>query len=135
VHTGQFPAQKQNCQCSSLMLQKLWCALCAKLLVKRHIILQHKNASPLTAHLPLRKTATFGQKVLPHFPCSPDLVPSDYPLDRRLDGLQSWSGRHGRENLWPSWDSNSDPLVIQPVPCHYTDSAIPSPTKHKGTEL
>jgi hypothetical protein len=23
VHTGQFPAQKQNCQCSSLMLQKL----------------------------------------------------------------------------------------------------------------
>jgi hypothetical protein len=62
------------------MLKKLLCAFCEKLLVKRHIILQHNNASPLTAHLTLKKTETFGWKVLPHPPCSPDLVPSDYHL-------------------------------------------------------
>jgi hypothetical protein len=54
------------------------------LLVKRHFIQQHNNASPLTAHLTLRKTEKFGQKVLPHTPYSPDMAPQDYHLLRPL---------------------------------------------------
>jgi hypothetical protein len=45
-----------------------------------------------------------------------------YQLDRRLDGPQSWSGRE--ENSWPHWDSNSNPLAVQPVASHYTDCII-----------
>jgi hypothetical protein len=38
------------------------------------------------------------------------------PLDRRLDGHQSRSGRSG-ENSWPYWDSNFDSSVAS----RYTD--------------
>jgi hypothetical protein len=31
-----------------------------------------------------------------------------------------------RENFWPYRDSNSDPLVSQPVAIRYTDYAIPA---------
>jgi hypothetical protein len=39
-----------------------------------------------------------------------------YPLDRRLGGPQSRSGRFGEEkNSWPCRDSNPDPSVVHPV--------------------
>jgi hypothetical protein len=51
-----------------------------------------------------------------------------YPLDRRLGGTQSRSGRFGEQNiLWPCQDSNSDPSIVQPVAGSYTDWAIPAP--------
>jgi hypothetical protein len=45
------------------------------------------------------------------------------PLDRRLDGPQSRSGRFG-ENFWPYRDSNSDPSVLQPLASRYSNYAI-----------
>jgi hypothetical protein len=48
-----------------------------------------------------------------------------YPLDRRLAEPQSRSGRRGEEKILdPTPDSNSDPLVVQPVTSRYTDCAI-----------
>jgi hypothetical protein len=50
-----------------------------------------------------------------------------YPLDRRLGGPQSRSGRRGEEKILdPTGTRNSDPLVVQPVASHYTDRAIPA---------
>jgi hypothetical protein len=46
------------------------------------------------------------------------------PLDRRLSGPESRSGRRG-ENSWPNRDSKFVPSDVQPVASHYTDSAIP----------
>jgi hypothetical protein len=44
-----------------------------------------------------------------------------YPLDRRLGGPQSRSGRYGEvKNSLPYWDSNSDPSIVQPVASRYT---------------
>jgi hypothetical protein len=38
------------------------------------------------------------------------------PLDRRLDGPQSWSGYSGDgNNLCPCWESNPGSQVVQPV--------------------
>jgi hypothetical protein len=48
-----------------------------------------------------------------------------YPLNRRLGGPQSGSGRCG-ENSCPHRDSNSDPSVVQSVANRYTDCAIPA---------
>jgi hypothetical protein len=31
-----------------------------------------------------------------------------------------------RENPWPYWDSNSEPVIFQPVASRYTEDAIPS---------
>jgi hypothetical protein len=48
-----------------------------------------------------------------------------YPLDRRLGGLQSWSGRRGEEKILdPYRDSKSDPSVAQPVASRNTDCTI-----------
>jgi hypothetical protein len=52
------------------------------------------------------------------------LLPGEYPLDRRLGGPQSRSGRRG-EYSGPYRDSNSDPSVVQPVASRYTEYAIP----------
>jgi hypothetical protein len=49
-----------------------------------------------------------------------------YPLDRRLSGPQSQTGRRG-ENSWHHQDLNSDPFVIQPITSCYTHFAIPAP--------
>jgi hypothetical protein len=49
-----------------------------------------------------------------------------YPLDRRLGGPQSRSGRFGEEKILdPTGTLN--PLVVQPVSSRYTDYAIPAP--------
>jgi hypothetical protein len=50
-----------------------------------------------------------------------------YPLDRRLGGppepvWMTWR----RENSWVYRDSNSNPLVIQPIAVHYTNYDIPT---------
>jgi hypothetical protein len=45
-----------------------------------------------------------------------------YPLDRRLGGPQSRSGRRG-EHSWPYRDLNPEPSVVQPVASRYTDNA------------
>jgi hypothetical protein len=34
-----------------------------------------------------------------------------------------------KENSWPHWDSNSDPLVVQPVTSRYNIYDIPAPTR------
>jgi hypothetical protein len=49
-----------------------------------------------------------------------------YPLDRRLDGSQSQSGRGEEKILDPTGTQNSDRLVIRPVISHYTNYAIPA---------
>jgi hypothetical protein len=60
-----------------------------------------------------------------HAPCRFTPGSPLYPLHRRLDGPQSRSG--DQENSWPYQDSNSDPLVGQPVVSCYTDYIIPAP--------
>jgi hypothetical protein len=46
-----------------------------------------------------------------------------YPLDRTQEPAWTlWKS----ENSWAYRDSNSDPLVVQPVASHCTDYAIPS---------
>jgi hypothetical protein len=48
-----------------------------------------------------------------------------YPLDRRLGGPQSRSGRSGEEkNSQPRQESNPRTPIIQPVDQRYTDWAI-----------
>jgi hypothetical protein len=48
-----------------------------------------------------------------------------YPLDRRLGGPQSSSGRGGEEkNSQPSREPNPSTPIIQPVAQRYTDWAI-----------
>jgi hypothetical protein len=43
-----------------------------------------------------------------------------YTSDRRLGGFENRPGRRGEEeNFWPYRDSNSDPLVAQPVASRY----------------
>jgi hypothetical protein len=43
------------------------------------------------------------------------------PLDRRLGGPQSQSGKRGEEKILDSTGTNSDLLVVQPVASRYTD--------------
>jgi hypothetical protein len=56
-----------------------------------------------------------------------------YPLDRRLGGPQSRSGRREEEKILDR-GSNSDPSFVQPVASRYTDYAIPAPQKISTTE-
>jgi hypothetical protein len=63
-----------------LMLQELQRALCNRCPMKRHLILQHNNAYPHTAHLALGKMETFGWELLPHPPYRLDLAFLDYHL-------------------------------------------------------
>jgi hypothetical protein len=46
-----------------------------------------------------------------------------YPLGRRLGGPQSQSERRG-EHSWPYRDSNSNPLVVQPVVIPTSQSCV-----------
>jgi hypothetical protein len=54
---------------------------------------------------------------------TPGKSPS-YPLDRRLGGPQSRSGRGGGEKILDPRDSNPHPSVVQPVASRYTDYVI-----------
>jgi hypothetical protein len=47
-----------------------------------------------------------------------------YPLDRRLGELQSWSGRGEERKIFASAWRESNP---SPQPSHYTDWATPAP--------
>jgi hypothetical protein len=47
-----------------------------------------------------------------------------YPLDRKLGGPQSLSGRRGEEKILDYRDPNTSPSVAQPVASRYTDYAI-----------
>jgi hypothetical protein len=44
-----------------------------------------------------------------------------YPLDRRLSGPHSWSGRYGEMKILCLRDSNSDLSFLQPIGNHYID--------------
>jgi hypothetical protein len=57
-----------------------------------------------------------------------------YPLEKRLGGPQSRYGRHG-ENSWPYWDSNSDPLVVQPVESLYRRAPSSEPEADETDNL
>jgi hypothetical protein len=55
-----------------------------------------------------------------------------YPLDRRLGGPQSRSGRPGEEKiLGPTGTRTPTPLSSNSVASRYTDYAIPAPTLRK----
>jgi hypothetical protein len=59
-----------------------------------------------------------------------------YPVDRRLGGPQSRSGRHGEVKILDTTgDSNSDPSVVQPVASRYTDYSIPIPVIYEDGPL
>jgi hypothetical protein len=61
-----------------------------------------------------------------HAPASlPPGKSSRYPLDKRVGGPQSRSGRRG-ENSWPYRHSNSEPSVVEPVASRHTDWATSS---------
>jgi hypothetical protein len=61
--------------------------------------------------------------------------PPQYPSDR-LGGHQSPSGRQWRrENSWSYQNSNSDPSVVLPIACRYTDYAIPAIQISLKTEI
>jgi hypothetical protein len=50
-----------------------------------------------------------------------------YPLDKRLGGLQSRSGRRGEEKILdPTGTRTPDPSIAQPVASRYTYCAIPT---------
>jgi hypothetical protein len=55
-----------------------------------------------------------------------------YPLDRRLDGPQSRSGRGGEEKKIPSprWELNPRTPIVQPIAQRYTDWVITALIKH-----
>jgi hypothetical protein len=51
-----------------------------------------------------------------------------YPLDRRLGGLQSRSGRFGEGKIFdPTGTRTPTPSIVQPVASRYTDYATPAP--------
>jgi hypothetical protein len=52
----------------------------------------------------------------------------EYPLDRRLGGPQSWSGRRGEEKILdPTRAQTPTSSAVQPIASYYTDYAIPAP--------
>jgi histone-lysine N-methyltransferase SETMAR len=51
---------------------------------KRHVILQHDNATPHRHKDVLDKIAAFGWEILPHAAYSPDKAPTDYHLNRSI---------------------------------------------------
>jgi hypothetical protein len=77
--------------------------------------------------LPVLGTSWWVVSFIPR-PLYPRGISPWYPLDRRLGGPQSRSGRSG-ENSWPYRDSNSNLSVFQPVASRYTDWAIPARTR------
>jgi hypothetical protein len=52
------------------------------------------------------------------------MLHKDY--DRKFSDAEKIIGRKS-QRAWPYWDSNSDPLDVQPVVSRYTDWAIPVP--------
>ncbi|GFN97387.1 histone-lysine N-methyltransferase SETMAR [Plakobranchus ocellatus] len=60
-------------------------------LLRRGVVLQHDNVTPLSANLTQQWLQRYGWEILPHPAHSPDLAPSDFhlfgPLKRHLGGM------------------------------------------------
>jgi hypothetical protein len=58
-----------------------------------------------------------------------------YPLDRRLGGPQSWSGRCEEKILDLTGTRPPTSAVTQPVASRYTEYAIPAPLKMSADNI
>jgi transposase len=56
----------------------------SKVLLQFGVLLLHDNAWPHTAHTTAKLLTTWHWEILPHYPYSPDLAPSDFYLCPKL---------------------------------------------------
>jgi hypothetical protein len=77
------------------------------------------------SYYPFLTLELYGGECQRHAPAAFTLgIGPRYPLNRRLGGLQSWSGRRLEEKSFRLYrGSNLDRPVVQPVARHYTDWA------------
>jgi hypothetical protein len=101
--------------------------------------------SPFLTHSALRHEGVWGSGCIdPHFldlgtswrwvvsltpqPLYPRGKSPRYPLDRRLGGPQSQSGKFEEEKILDPTGTRTPSPVVQPIASRYTDYATPAPT-------